>query len=611
MPFNKLMKRVRTDMRSRRRRWAGFTLIEMLIAITIVTMIAGAVYQGMTVAFDVVRLSRIKSVANSIAGEDFEIMRNMPYNSIGLQGGIPAGSLPRTKRISRSGLIFDATTTIRNFDDPFDGQVGSSTAPDTAPADYKLVQIDLQCIGCDPGDAMSYTTTIAPHGLESSSGRGSLFVRVFNANGQPIDDAQIAVTNTWVVPNISINESTGVSGQLQLVDVPTSTEKYAITVTKAGYSTDRTYLPGASGNPNPVKRHASVIAGQLTNTSFAIDRTSTVNIQTVNELCVSQGNKTLTFTGAKKIGTGPDVFKTVRTITTNGSGLATLDNLEWDTYTVAAGSGFTIGGSIPVLPLVIAPGSTIDMTLVPSTSSTGLLLTVKDSVTKLPVSGATVVLTRGSNTYTDITGQGFVVQTDWSGGGGQQTVGSATRFFSTDGNIDIDSPVGQLTLQKTGSVYAAQGQLISSVFDTGTTSSFGALSYLPADQPAGAGANSVRFQIAASNDSATTTWNYVGPDGTSATYFTTSGASIPAALSGNRYVRYKLFLGTASSAVTPTISDVSVTFSTSCTPPGQVFYGGIATGTYSVSITHPDYQSYGGQIQHASGQTITSIELLP
>lgn len=592
-------------------RRAGFTLVEMLIAIAIVTMVSAAVYQGMTVAFQVVRLSRIKSVANSIAGEDFEIMRNMPYNSIGLVGGVPAGSLPRTKRITRSGLMFDATTTIRNYDDPFDGQVGSTTAPDTAPADYKLVQIDLRCVACNPGDTMSYTTTIAPRGLESSSGRGSLFVRVFDANGQPIDDAQIALTNTWVVPNISINESTGISGQLQLVDVPTSTEKYAITVTKSGYSTDRTYLPGAAGNPNPTKRHASVIAGQLTNTSFAIDRTSTVNVQTVNELCVPQGNKTLTFTGAKKIGTSPDVYKTTRTLTTDGSGLATLNDLEWDTYTVTAGSGFTIGGSMPVLPLVIAPGSNIDMTIVPSTSATGLLLTVKDSVTKLPVSGATVVLTGGSNTYTDITGQGFVVQTDWSGGGGQQAVGAADRFFSTDGNIDVDSPVGQMTLQKTGSTYAAQGQLISSVFDTGTTSSFGVLSYLPADQPAAAGPNSVRFQVAASNDAATTTWDYVGPDGTPATYFTTSGASIPSALNGNRYVRYKVLLATASSAVTPTISDVSVTFSTSCTPPGQVFYGGISTGTYSISITHPSYQAYGGQIQHSGGQTISSIELLP
>ncbi len=70
----------------------------------------------------------------------------------------------------------------------------------------------------------------------------------------------------------------------------------------------------------------------------------------------------------------------------------------------------------------------------------------------------------------------------------------------------------------------------------------------------------VRLQVAANNDNAT--WNYVGPDGTSATYFTVPGQSIPSSLNGNRYFRYKLYLSSINpTTATPKVSDVTVSYS--------------------------------------------------
>ena len=57
--------------------------------------------------------------------------------------------------------------------------------------------------------------------------------------------------------------------------------------------------------------------------------------------------------------------------------------------------------------------------------------------------------------------------------------------------------------------------------------------------PAG---TAVKFQVAASNASYGP-FNYVGPDGTAATFFTTSGASL-SQFDGFRYLRYKAFLST-------------------------------------------------------------------
>lgn len=67
----------------------------------------------------------------------------------------------------------------------------------------------------------------------------------------------------------------------------------------------------------------------------------------------------------------------------------------------------------------------------------------------------------------------------------------------------------------------------------------------------------VRFQVAANSDNST--WSYVGPDGTSATYYVAPGA-IPLSIASNRYFRWKAYLSGAAAA-TPVIQDVTVNYS--------------------------------------------------
>ncbi len=68
----------------------------------------------------------------------------------------------------------------------------------------------------------------------------------------------------------------------------------------------------------------------------------------------------------------------------------------------------------------------------------------------------------------------------------------------------------------------------------------------------------LQFQVAAST-SDVGPFNFVGPDGTAATFFTTSGASLTQ-FNGNRYLKYKAYLSTTDSTVTPTVNDVTVCF---------------------------------------------------
>ncbi len=106
--------------------------------------------------------------------------------------------------------------------------------------------------------------------------------------------------------------------------------------------------------------------------------------------------------------------------------------------------------------------------------------------------------------------------------------------------------------------YVAAGNLVSSLKDSnpaaGYTPQWSTLSW-NASTPAN---TTLRFQAAASN-SPSGPFDFVGPDGSAGTYYTSSGGSL-GQFDGNRYLKYKAFLSTTDSAATPTLNDVTVCY---------------------------------------------------
>ena len=104
----------------------------------------------------------------------------------------------------------------------------------------------------------------------------------------------------------------------------------------------------------------------------------------------------------------------------------------------------------------------------------------------------------------------------------------------------------------------SSGWLTSSLEDSlapaGATVLWGTLSWT-ATVPAG---TSISFQVAVS-DSAAGPFDFVGPDGTAATFFTTSGASVGRF---GRYLRYRAVLATFDPMSTPVLHDVTTCFTT-------------------------------------------------
>jgi uncharacterized repeat protein (TIGR01451 family) len=141
------------------------------------------------------------------------------------------------------------------------------------------------------------------------------------------------------------------------------------------------------------------------------------------------------------------------------------------------------------------------------------------------------------------------------------TYANGQRVISTDNGAtftaDSTRDFNFRAYMQTG--YAASGNQVSALIDSnpapGFTPIWQTLSWTAAT-PAN---TAIQFQVAASN-LATGPFNFVGPDGTAGTFFTTSGASLGTQFNGMRYLKYKAYLSTTNSAVTPTLNDVTVCF---------------------------------------------------
>lgn len=567
--------------KSKTSKGAGFTLIEVLIAMALFIVISYSVYQAYANILEIISRNQWRTDAAMAIENEIETVRGMDFEDVGVSGGFPAGALLAEKNLNYGGLVFDIKTTVRNIDDPFDGTLGGNPN-DTAPADYKLVEFEAICRNCYGSLApVTMTTTVAPRGLETAVNTGALFINVFNAFGQPVSGANVHVVNSSVSPAISIDDTTNNDGVLQLVSVPTSTTAYEISVSKSGYSSEQTYPPGAPANPNPVKPHATVTNQTVTSISFAVDQQSNINFRTRDRFCGPAANVNYSQTGTKLIGSSPDVLKFSASGATDAQGIKNISGLEWDSYNFTNTDGiFDLAGSNPPLPVALAPGTTTNLFwLMEQKAPSGLLVLAK-SQSGVLLDGAVINLSKAGFDKTLIAGRSQIFADDWSG----------NNYSAQSGEIETEAFPGEIRLAQTGGKYATSSEawLVSNTVDLGAADTgFYSISWNPQSQPP---QTSLRFQLAANNDNAT--WNFSGPDGTGNSYYETSGSAVFSTLNANRYLRYKVFLRTTDENASPSLNDLSVDFSSSCLAPGQAFFGGLASGTYSVNISKDGFQNF-------------------
>lgn len=377
----------------RKRRNAGFTFIETLVALGVLGIFFAAMALIIQQVLENVGSSRVRSTAIALAQERMELVRNLPYNSVGTVGGIPQGSLPQSETVTVNGLPFTVKSSVVYIDDQFDG-----IAPnDLINTDYKRVRIEITWGGAYPSiTPLAFVTNIVPRGVETIVGGGTMYIQVFNANAQPVSNATVTIDNTAVTPAIHTQTLTNANGLIVLPGAPACVNCYQISVTKTGHSTDSTY--STAQVTNPLQPHATVIEGQLTQISFSIDQLSNITVQSFGPgpTYPPIANVIFTLRGTKIIGTDSSdnpVYKYSYT-TNTGGGIVNIPNLEWDNYTLDfTDSAHNLSGSTPTMPFAVNPNTshTIPIVAVPKTNTT-LLVTAKDGAGLLQAS-ATAQLT--------------------------------------------------------------------------------------------------------------------------------------------------------------------------------------------------------------------------
>ncbi|MFA7252818.1 MAG: prepilin-type N-terminal cleavage/methylation domain-containing protein [Candidatus Paceibacterota bacterium] len=588
----------------------GFSLIESIIAIAIFALLSGVIYQTSALLTKGIGAYRESIAVSSLASQYMEIIHNLPYSSIGTVSGNPHGTLPdelSNATTTINGSIYQIYYVVNYIDNPADGTALAGT--DFASNDYKQIKFYVKNLNTEK--IYNFLTNIAPKGLENLDSGGALVISILDSVGQAVPNANVEISNTILSPNINLSRMTDSSGRWIEVGLPNSVEGYHIATTKTGYSSDQTY-PITINNPDPIKPDSTVVNGQITEISLSIDQSSDLSFQTLNQSCEPLANIDLSVQGEKLIGR-PAVLKFDNNYSSNSSGIVALNNIEWDNYfSDLVEDTYMIYGSSPIQPITVSPNTEQNISLILGPKTDHALLTiVRDSATGNPIEGATVTLENTSPNFdqTKVTGGSIWSSNSWSGGSGQTNFVVTNKYFADDGQISTDIVPEALRLLSydQGVTYASNGALISSIFDTATAStSYATLSWQPTSQDP---ETSIKFQIAtADENTATTTWNFIGPDSTTESFYTSSGTAInnPSA----RYIRYKVYLHTDNPNKTPALTGVNINYISGCFTPGQVFFPSLVSDLgYQLTISADGYVSQNISSLEISGYTTEEILL--
>lgn len=254
----------------------GMTLVEVIVAVGLLALVFGALFAAFQQVMTIVSSSKMQTGALALSNDRLEYIRSLAYDQVGTVSGIPSGTIPQTRTLTLNGVSYTERVLIEYVDDPKDGYGGADS--NAILADYKLVKIEYSWIEKGQNKVISLISNVVPRGIETTAGGGTLVVNVFNANVQPLAGASVRLYNNTGTTTVDVTKSTNSAGTAIFSGAPAN-GGYQITVTKTGYSTDKTYSATTS-NPNPSKLHVAVVLNQVSTMSFQIDALSNLNIET-------------------------------------------------------------------------------------------------------------------------------------------------------------------------------------------------------------------------------------------------------------------------------------------------------------------------------------------
>lgn len=253
------------------------SFIEVIVGAALIALVFGGLIAGFQTALMLLADTRSQTGALALANERIEYMRSLPYDSVGTLSGIPSGAIPQNETAVLNGTSFNRRTLVQYVDSPADGFGASDTNGITA--DYKRAKVEISWSHKGNAKSLALVTNLIPRGMETVAGGGTLIANVFDANALPILSAAVRVVNASTSPSIDVTAYTNALGQVIFPGAPEG-GGYQIFASKDGYSSTQTYSASTT-NPNPNPPHIAVLEGEVSTMNFAIDKTGTTTILTV------------------------------------------------------------------------------------------------------------------------------------------------------------------------------------------------------------------------------------------------------------------------------------------------------------------------------------------
>jgi hypothetical protein len=284
----------------------GMTLIDTIVGSALMLLVFLGIAAIFQLSIDVVTNNKARAGAIALADERIEFIRSLVYSSIGTVGGIPAGSIPQSESVVLNDVSYTRRTVVEYVDDPNDGFGAADTNGITL--DYKVAKADVAWTSRTGTRHINLVTRISPpNGMEVACPPtalcGTLTVNVLNVATQPVLNAQVHVVNTTTIPSIDITTYADTSGKVSLVGAPVAAG-YQVTVTKSGYSTDKTYNATAE-NTNPTPGPLTVSNNQTTDATFRIDVLASKTIYTLTQVLSAEESDQMSNTS--KIATSTNI----------------------------------------------------------------------------------------------------------------------------------------------------------------------------------------------------------------------------------------------------------------------------------------------------------------
>jgi len=270
----------------------GFTLMEVLITVFLISIVFLGIFGGFQLALKVISQTKIKTQAVYVASQRIEQIRGLKFQDI------ETGQ----ENIVLNNITYNVQTIIETYDDCFDGTVegldcyGNLVEADSAPDDYKRVKVLVSWEELWGGE-ISLSTIVASKSMETGEGKGALKLTISSGLGElieiscqdqlsPCPETAIQIINE----NLGLDQCYGTSIKtpgIRILTLDTSVipDDYKIIVQRQGYSRIETFKSGDVYNSQtivaPLRKNPTLNEGAFYSLTLMIDELGDLDIHTL------------------------------------------------------------------------------------------------------------------------------------------------------------------------------------------------------------------------------------------------------------------------------------------------------------------------------------------